>query len=69
MTTVSPRGYLQILNGTPYTFTNTDPSDHGYQLTSWNPAASIAPGTLLFLSRARDSKPQLILDLTTKRHL
>ncbi|KAH6980238.1 PLC-like phosphodiesterase [Fusarium venenatum] len=37
--------YLQILNGTPYTFTNTDPSNTGYQMHSWDPSASIAPGT------------------------
>ncbi|KAJ4123146.1 hypothetical protein NW768_009674 [Fusarium equiseti] len=45
MTSVSPQGSLQIVNGTPYTFTNTNPDNPGYQMTSWNPAASIAPGT------------------------
>ncbi|CAF3646138.1 unnamed protein product [Fusarium graminearum] len=36
--------YLQILNGTPYTFTNTNRSNTGYQMNSWDPSASIPPG-------------------------
>ncbi|EXF83910.1 hypothetical protein CFIO01_03933 [Colletotrichum fioriniae PJ7] len=40
--------YLQILNGTPYTFTNTDPTNTGYQMNKWDPGASISPGTTDF---------------------
>ncbi|KAK1714470.1 uncharacterized protein CLUP02_15776 [Colletotrichum lupini] len=40
--------YLQILNGTPYTFTNTAPGHDGYQMNKWDPGASISPGTTDF---------------------